>query len=284
MTEKQLRAKIVATATAWLGRKESDGSHREIIDVYNAHKPLARGYPVKYTDAWCSTFASAVAIKAGLADIIPTECGCQKHIELFKKLGSWQEADGYTPAPGDYIFYDWNDTGAGDCTGSADHVGIVTVVTTKAVTVIEGNKNNAVEYRTMKIDGKYIRGYGVPDYARKATGAGTADGVTTPAAKVHTVKAGDTLGRIATKYGTTVDALVELNGIKNANLIHVGQVIRLTADEVTTPAAKVHTVKAGDTLGRIAAKYGTTVAKLAAENGIRNVNLIHVGQVLTIPE
>ena len=104
MTEKQLRAKIVATATAWLGRKESDGSHREIIDVYNAHKPLARGYPVKYTDAWCSTFASAVAIKAGLTDIIPTECGCQKHIELFKKLGSWQEADDYTPAPGDYIF------------------------------------------------------------------------------------------------------------------------------------------------------------------------------------
>ena len=88
MTEKQLRAKIVATATAWLGRKESDGSHREIIDVYNAHKPLARGYPVKYTDAWCSTFASAVAIEAGLTDIIPTECGCQKHIELFKKRES----------------------------------------------------------------------------------------------------------------------------------------------------------------------------------------------------
>lgn len=60
MTENQLRQKIVDTAVAWLGCKESDGSHKQIIDVYNAHKPLARGYKVKYTDAWCSTYASAV--------------------------------------------------------------------------------------------------------------------------------------------------------------------------------------------------------------------------------
>ncbi len=66
---------------------------------------------MKYTDAWCSTYASAVAITAGLTDIIPTECGCGKHIELFKKLGSWQENDAYVPKPGDYIFYDWQDSG-----------------------------------------------------------------------------------------------------------------------------------------------------------------------------
>ena len=41
MTENQLRQKIVDTAVAWLGCKESDGSHKQIIDVYNAHKPLA---------------------------------------------------------------------------------------------------------------------------------------------------------------------------------------------------------------------------------------------------
>ena len=105
MTEQQLRQKIVDTAVAWLGCKESDGSHKKIIDVYNSHKPLARGYAVKYTDAWCSTYASAVAIKAGMTDIIPTECGCEKHIELFKKLGAWKENDAYTPKPADYIFY-----------------------------------------------------------------------------------------------------------------------------------------------------------------------------------
>ena len=80
MTEKQIRDKMVQTATAWLGCKESNGTHKQIIDLYNSHKPLARNYKVKYTDAWCDTFASAVAIKAGMTDIVPTECGCENHI------------------------------------------------------------------------------------------------------------------------------------------------------------------------------------------------------------
>ena len=100
MTENQLRQKVVKIAVSYLGCKEADGSHRKIIDLYNSHKPLARGYAVKYTDAWCSTFASAVAIAAGLTDIIPTECGCEKHIALFKKLGAWVENDAYVPKPG----------------------------------------------------------------------------------------------------------------------------------------------------------------------------------------
>lgn len=112
MTENELRSEVVSIAVSYLGCKESDGSHKKIIDLYNSHKPLARGYPVKYTDAWCSTFASAVAIKAGLTDIIPTECGCEKHIQLFKALGSWQENDAYVPKPADYVFYDWDDNGA----------------------------------------------------------------------------------------------------------------------------------------------------------------------------
>lgn len=78
MTEQQLREKVVQTARSYLGYNEKNGSHREIIDLYNAHKPLARGYAVKYTDAWCATFVSAVAIKCGLTDIMPTECGCGK--------------------------------------------------------------------------------------------------------------------------------------------------------------------------------------------------------------
>ena len=62
MTEKEQRAKVVSIAEKYLGCKESNGSHRKIIDLYNSHKPLARGYPVKYTDAWCATFVSAVFI------------------------------------------------------------------------------------------------------------------------------------------------------------------------------------------------------------------------------
>ena len=112
-------SKVVTQAQAWLGRKESDGSHKEIIDVYNSHKPLARGYAVKYTDAWCSTFVSAVAVKLGYTDIIPTECGCEKHIQLFKNIGAWIEDENRVPNAGDIIFYDWEDNGVGDNRGNS---------------------------------------------------------------------------------------------------------------------------------------------------------------------
>lgn len=165
---------IIAQARAWVGKKEADGTHKSIIDVYNSHKPLARGYKVKYTDAWCATFVSAVAIKCGATDIIPTECGCGQMIALFKNLGEWNESDSRTPQPGDIIFYDWNDTGTGDNTGWPDHVGIVESVSGGKITVIEGNKDNAVARRTIAVNGRYIRGYGVPKYDKEAS-TGTAE-------------------------------------------------------------------------------------------------------------
>lgn len=155
---------IVQQAKSWLGCNKADGTHKQIIDVYNNHKPLARGYAVKYTDAWCATFVSACAIKCGYTDIIPTECGCSPMIQLFKNLGEWVENDAYVPKSGDIIFYDWQDSGNGDNTGVPDHVGIVESVSGSTITVIEGNKNNAVARRTIQVNGKYIRGYGVPQY------------------------------------------------------------------------------------------------------------------------
>ena len=160
--------KVVEQAKAWLGRNEASGTHKAIIDVYNAHKPLARGYAVKYTDSWCATFVSAVAIKCGCTDIIPLECGCQQQIELFKKLGSWEESDARTPNPGDIIYYDWDDNGKGDNVGWSDHVGIVEKVSFGQITVIEGNYSNAVKRRILSVNAKCIRGYGVPKYDTKA--------------------------------------------------------------------------------------------------------------------
>ena len=168
MTELELRNKVAKTAAKYIGCNESDGSHKQIIDLYNSHKPWARGYKLKYTDAWCAGFASAVAIECGLTDIIPPECGCQNQIELFKKLGRWQEKDSYVPLAGDYVFYDWQDSGNGDNTGSSDHVGIVEACDGKNITVVEGNYSNAVKRRSIKVDGMYIRGFGIPDYASKA--------------------------------------------------------------------------------------------------------------------
>lgn len=157
-------SKIVKQAQAWLGKKESNGSHKEIIDIYNSHKPLARGYKVKYTDAWCSTFVSAVAIKCGYTDIIPTECGCEKHTKLFKNIDSWKENENRTPKAGEIIFYDWDDNGIGDNKGNADHVGIVEKVSGNKITIIEGNYNGSVARRTLEVNARYIRGYGIPKY------------------------------------------------------------------------------------------------------------------------
>ena len=162
------RSEIVAQAQSWIGCKEADGSHKKIIDLYNNHKPLARGYKVKYTDAWCATFASACAIAKGYTDIIPTECGCDKLIALFQTLGCWVENDAYVPSPGDYIFYDWQDGSnyaTTNNTGSADHVGIVVSCDGKTIKVIEGNMSDAVGYRKLAVNGRYIRGFGVPKYA-----------------------------------------------------------------------------------------------------------------------
>lgn len=169
-------SKVVEQAKAWLGRNEKDGTHKLIIDTYNAHKPLARGYKVKYTDAWCATFASAVAIKLGYTDIIPTECGCEPMIKLFKDMGCWKEDESITPKAGWFIFYDWQDKGTGktDNKGGSDHVGIVEKVVGSTIYVIEGNYSESVKRRTIAVNGRYIRGYGVPKYdAEKTSNTGT---------------------------------------------------------------------------------------------------------------
>lgn len=160
-------SKVVAQAKVWLGKKESDGSFKEIIDTYNKHKPLARGYAVKYTDNWCATFVSAVAIKLGYTDIIPTECGCEKMIELFKAGGNWVEDESATPGIGWFLFYDWQDNGIGDNKGWSEHVGIIESVVNGIITVIEGNYSESVKRRTLSVNSKYIRGYGVPKYDKE---------------------------------------------------------------------------------------------------------------------
>ena len=156
--------KIIDLAKSWLGRNEKDGTHKMIIDLYNSHKPHPRGYKMKYTDSWCATFISALAIKLGYTGIIPVECGCQEMIELFKKIGAWIEDENRIPNVGDIIFYDWQDNGKGDNKGWSDHVGIVEKVENGKITVIEGNASDMVKRTTIEVNGKNIRGYGVPKY------------------------------------------------------------------------------------------------------------------------
>jgi LysM repeat protein len=101
-------------------------------------------------------------------------------------------------------------------------------------------------------------------------------------AQCYTVKNGDTLSKIARKFGTTVDKLVALNGIANPNRIAAGTTICVKAQS-SQPGGAYYTVKRGDTLYSIARKYGWPASYLAQVNTIPNPDEIYAGRVLWIP-
>lgn len=157
---------FIQRAVQFIGHKESDGSHREIIDIYNNISPLPVGYRVKYSDSWCAAFVSAVAWLTRL-DPFPFECSCERMIRNAEKLGMWIEDETITPQTGDVIMYDWQDAGRGDNVGWADHTGIVESVESGVVNVIEGNINDAVGRRRIAVNARYIRGYIRPRFAEQ---------------------------------------------------------------------------------------------------------------------
>jgi len=166
-SEMALRQQFISTAEAWLGTVKGSPEHHQIIDLYNAQEVLPVNYLVTYEDSWCATFVTVVALQNDLEDIIPPECGCQRQITLLEGIGCWQEDETYVPLPGDLIYYAQKDTAIGDCTGWADHVGIVVGTSGNFIKVIEGNNNNAVRYRYIRKNDYTIRGYGLPDYSGK---------------------------------------------------------------------------------------------------------------------
>lgn len=95
--------------------------------------------------------------------------------------------------------------------------------------------------------------------------------------KIHIVKSGETLSGIAAKYDTTVSKLVELNNIKNKNLIYVGQKIKVSGS-----AAKYHKVKRGDTVSELAQKYGSSIKQIKSWNNLDNNYTIYVGQKIRV--
>ena len=162
--EKAQRLSVVSEAQRWLGVREGFAGHEELVRIYNSHEPLAQGYEVKYDDDWCATFVSFCAIEAGITDVIPTECGCERQIGLWQELGRWEEEDTYLPLPGDIVYYDWDVRTLGNSTGWSDHVGIVAGTHGPFIKVIEGNKDDAVGYRYIIRWDPRIRGYGLPNY------------------------------------------------------------------------------------------------------------------------
>lgn len=229
---------IIDIMDSWVGLSRAKGTHKPIIDLYNSHKPLARSYAVGYNDSYCDTTVSAAFIKAGAVDLIGgTECGVEEHVKLFKKAGIWIEDGTITPEKGDIVVFNWDDaTQPND--GYSDHIGVVRSVGSKNFETTEGNMSGGVVgHRTVAIGWGYIRGFARPKYAKANnstpkpekpdTGANKKPTEATTTAKTYTVKSGDNLTKIANKFETTVQVLVDLNNIKNKNLIYVGQVLKL---------------------------------------------------------
>lgn len=167
------RQKIVEIATSYHGAKKGSARHHEIIDTFNKWKP--DGYTARYTDEWCAEFVTACIYLAGLKKLVRGSAGCGILISKAKADGIWQENDGYVPDPGDLILYDWDDSGKGDNTGAPDHVGICVQTKGGKITVIEGNMRqrdsrgrviceSICGYRTISINGRYIRGFITPKY------------------------------------------------------------------------------------------------------------------------
>lgn len=110
---------------------------------------------------------------------------------------------------------------------------------------------------------------------------------TTATGDQYIVKAGDTLYKIAAAYGVTVQQIVTANNIANLNLIRMGQVLKIpgkTGSTTTPTTGSTYTVKAGDTLYRIANTYRVTIQQIVTANNLPKANLIYPNQVLIIPK
>ena len=200
--------KVLDIARGWIGYSEANGKFKEILNVYNNHKPLARGYKMTTSDEWCAAFVSACFIKAGATDLIGTECSCNRFIDIFKQKGIWNEDGSQKPKVGDIILFNWDDFTQPN-NGTADHIGIVEQVNGNTIVCIEGNKNEKVDRRTINIGWGYIRGYARPKYSSEDSSTSSKKTVTEIAKEVIAGKWGSGTARkeALTKAGYDYDAI-----------------------------------------------------------------------------
>ena len=157
-------AVFLDTAREYLGVTGQSPRHHQMVERYNQVMPLPRGYRVADDDDWCDVFISFLAIQTGATDIIGRECGVERHVDKFKKMGIWYEDGTITPKPGDLIVFDWDQSHQPN-DGFSDHIGIVESVSGGKINTIEGNSSNAVKRRHYPVGYGYIRGYARPRYA-----------------------------------------------------------------------------------------------------------------------
>ena len=157
------RDRVLRAAASLVGVRGGTAAHQQLINDYNSVKPLPVGYAVKTTDDWCDIFVTTVFQREGLSGLIGRECGVERHIQIFKRLGIWNEDGTTTPKAGDIITFNW-DQNTQQNNGFADHIGIVESVSNGIIHTIEGNSNNQVRRNTYRIGHGNIRGFATPRY------------------------------------------------------------------------------------------------------------------------
>ena len=131
------RDRVLRAAASLVGVRGGTAAHHQLVNDYNSVKPLPVGYAVKTTDDWCDIFVTTVFQREGLSGLIGRECGVERHIQIFKRLGIWNEDGTTTPKAGDIITFNW-DQNSQQNNGFADHIGIVESVSNGIIHTIEG--------------------------------------------------------------------------------------------------------------------------------------------------
>ena len=157
------RDRVLRAAASLVGVRGGSAAHQQLVNDYNSVRPLPVGYAVKNTDDWCDVFVTTIFQREGLSDLVGRECGVERHIQIFKRLGIWNEDGGSTPKAGDIITFNW-DQDSQPNNGFADHIGIVESVSNGIIHTIEGNSNDQVRRKTYQIGHGNIRGFASPRY------------------------------------------------------------------------------------------------------------------------
>ncbi|MEU8948789.1 CHAP domain-containing protein [Streptomyces sp. NPDC048489] len=240
-------AKVYTVAKSQEGYKEGfSNGHWDNREKYAAQVP-GMAWVSAGGYPWCALFVSWVALKAGVAGLFPRSASCEYGVSWFRARGRWSDF----PAVGSQVFF-----GVGN---GGTHTGLVVSYTASTITYISGNTNsngspegNQVLTKTIARKSAYVFGYGLPQYAEGIT---TAD----PALK----------GRKGYHYAATAGAP---KAVKPAPPKSGGKTSMVT-------------VKAGQTLGAIAAAAGISLAALLGLNPAYKThpNSVHVGDHIAVP-
>ena len=157
------RDRILRAAASLVGVRGGSAAHHQLVNDYNSVRPLPVGYAVKDSDDWCDIFVTTVFQREGLSGLIGRECGVERHIQIFKRLGIWNENGAATPKAGDIITFNWDQDNQPN-NGFADHIGIIESVSNGIIHTIEGNSNDQVRRKTYRIGHGNIRGFASPRY------------------------------------------------------------------------------------------------------------------------